>query len=496
MSLTQKTIKGISWSFLDKIVNQGTQFVIGIILAWLLSPAEYGLTAMLVIFLAIADTFIVTGFGEALMQKKDPTRLDYSTVFFTNFFTGILFYILFCFSAPAISRFFNEPILKDMLMVLGLSTIINSLGAVPRIPLLLKMDFKSLSVISVVSTAVSGIVAVTLASYGFGVWSLVWRTIIQSLLNTGLMMLAAKPQIQFAFSYTAFKEFFGFGSKLLFSRLIDELYLNIFNVLIGKLYSARDLGLYTRANGYKDLPSRIMNNAVMSVSYPALIAIKDDQERLKRAYIRMIRTTMYVSFTLMVCMAAAAENFILGLIGPKWADAIPYLRLLSFTGIFFTLRYLNLNLLIVKGRSDLYLKLEIITKLLSIPAILIGAFFGIKTMILGMIVASMMDFYFTSSWSGKFIQYSTRQQIKDIAPYFLFTIPLGLIVWLVGEIPFFAPLVLLILQSIIGFVSAILLSEYFRLQPYLEIKGILMQKLKPILFRQRLFSPKPNPKGI
>jgi O-antigen/teichoic acid export membrane protein len=479
MSLTQKTVRGISWSLVERIVSQVVQFGIGIVLARLLSPEEYGLTGMLALFLAIADTFIVTGFGEALMQKKEANRLDYSTVFFTNLGTGVFFYGLFYLLAPAIGRFFGEPQLEGLLLVLGLSTLFNALGATARIPLLLKMDFRSLSLVSVLATAISGVAAITLAYLGYGVWSLVWRTIISSVLTTTLLLALGKPQLQVGFSISAFKEFYRFGSKLLFSRLLDELYLNFFNIIIGKMYNAHELGLYARASGFRDLPSKIMSNAVLTVSYPALLAVKEDQARLKRSYIRLIQGTMYLSFVLMFGMAAAAENFIIGLIGEKWRAAVPYLQLLSFTGIFFTLRYLNLNLLIVVGRSDLYLKLELLIKLLSIPIILVGAFFGIKAMIIGMILASVIDFYFTSSWSGRFIQYSTAAQIRDITPYFLFTIPVSAVVWLVGEIPFFTPFILLILQSIVGFVTTLFLSDLLQLKPYLETKEMVLRKLKP-----------------
>lgn len=481
MSLKQKTVSGLSWTFLDRFSNQIIQFVIGIILARLLSPEEYGLVGMLTIFMAIADTFVSTGFGEALIRKADPTQEDYSTVFWLNIATGFAFYFLFFFLAPSISHFFHEPQLKNILIVLSLSIIINAFGLMPRVPLIKKLDFKSFTKVSIVSNTAAGICAVILALNGFGVWSLVARNVVNSLTTTIMIYYIAKPNFTFTFSKSSFKEFFGFGSNLLFTRLLNEAYNNIYYLVIGKFFSARELGLYTRANNYKDMPSRTLNNVIQGVSYPVLAGIQDNDVRLKNAYRKLIQATMYLTFVLMFSLAAAAPNFILGLIGKQWAEVIPYLRLLCFVGIFYPLSYLNLNMMIVKGRADLRLKLEIIRKLISVPVIFIGIYFGIKTMIISMIFTSLVDYYLTASWSGRLIEYTLKEQVEDVYPSFLLALAVSGVVLLIGIILHnLNPLAILLIQSAVGGIFAITASNLFNIKPFLEMKEIVFNKLKPI----------------
>lgn len=483
MSLKQKTIKGLSWAFIDRFANQISQFIFGIILARLLSPAEYGLIGMLAIFFEIADTFIMAGFSEALIRKTDPTRKDYSTIFLVNVATGALFYALLCIAAPSISWFFNQPDLTPIIWVMGSTIVINALSMVARVPLTKNLDFKSLATISVVSNIVSGAVAIVLAFKGWGVWSLVWRNIVQSLATTLLVFVFSKPNFGLQFSRASFREIFGFGSKLLISRLFLEVYNNLYYLLIGKFFSARELGLYTRANGYKDMFSRTLHNVIQSVSFPALAEIKDDNLRLKNAYRRLVQTTTYLTAILMFGLAATADNFILGLIGPKWTDAIPYLQLLSIAGIFYPLHYINLNILVIKGHSGTHLKLEFLTKLIAVPALLTGFFFGIIPMIICMIFTWMLDYLVTSSSSGRLIEYSVREQIKDILPCFLFAILLGAFVFLVGKIVPFHALVTLLIQVVCGFLFTVIVSNQFKIKPFLEIKEIVSQKFmkKPAL---------------
>ncbi len=483
MSLKQKTIRGLSWAFIDRFANQISQFIFGIILARLLSPAEYGLIGMLAIFFEVADTFVIAGFSEALIRKSEPTEKDYSTVFFVNVATGIFFYLLLCAAAPGISWFFNEPQLTEIIWFMGATIVINALSMVARVPLTKNLDFKSLATISVVSNIVSGAVAIVLAFKGYSVWSLVWRNIVYSIVNTSMVFLFSRPKFGFQFSRDSFKEIFGFGSKLLLSRLFLEFYNNLYYIFIGKFFSAKELGLYTRANGYKDMFSRTLHNVIQSVSFPALAEIKDDNARLKNAYRKLVQSTTYLTTILMFGLAATADNFILGLIGPKWTEAIPYLQLLSVVGIFYPLHYINLNILVIKGHSGTHLKIEFLTKLIAAPALAVGFFFGIKAMIICMIFTWVLDYLVTSSTSGRLINYSVREQIMDILPCFLFSILLGAFVFFVGKLSPFHALVTLLIQVALGFLFTIVLSDLFKIKPFLEIKSIVLQKFmrKPAL---------------
>lgn len=483
MSLKQKTIHGLSWAFIDRFANQISQFIFGIILARLLSPAEYGLIGMLAIFFEVADTFVMAGFSEALIRKTEPSEKDYSTVFLVNVGTGIFFYAILCALAPGISWFFNEQQLTPIIWVMGSTIVINALSMVARVPLTKHMNFKVLATISVIANIVSGAVAIVLAFKGYGVWSLVWRNIVYSIVNTLMTVLLSRPKFGLQFSRDSFREIFGFGSKLLASRLFLEFYNNLYYLLIGKFFSARDLGLYTRANGYKDMFSRTLHNVIQSVSFPALSGIKDDNARLKNAYRKLVQSTTYLTAILMFGLAAASDNFILGLIGPNWADAIPYLQLLSIVGIFYPLHYINLNILVIKGQSGKHLKLEFLTKLIAVPALVTGFFFGIKAMIVCMIFTWALDYLVTSSSSGRLIDYPVREQILDILPSFLFAILMGGVVWLAGAAMHFHPLAELLIQVALGVLFTVTVSNQFRIKPFLEIKEIILQKFmkKPAL---------------
>lgn len=483
MSLKQKTIRGLSWAFIDRFANQISQFIFGIILARLLSPAEYGLIGMLAIFFEVADTFVMAGFSEALIRKTDPSEKDYSTVFLVNVVTGIFFYAILCALAPGISWFFNEQQLTPIIWVMGSTIIISALSMVAKIPLTKHMNFKALATISVGANIISGAVAIVLAFKGWGVWSLVWRNVIYAISSTALVFLFSRPKFGLQFSRESFREIFGFGSKLLVSRLFLEFYNNLYYLLIGKFFSARELGLYTRANGYKDMFSRTLHNVIQSVSFPALSEIKNDDVRLKNAYRKLVQSTTYLTAILMFGLAACSDNFILGLIGPKWADAIPYLQLLSIVGIFYPLHYINLNILVIKGHSGTHLKVEFLTKIIAVPALLTGYFFGIIPMIICMLFTWMLDYLITSSTSGRLIDYPVKEQILDILPSFLFAVCLGAVVWLAGAAMHFHPLAELLIQVALGFLFTVTVSNSFRIKPFLEIKEIVLQKFmkKPAL---------------
>ncbi len=473
----------MSWAFVDRFANQVSQFIFGIILARLLSPAEYGLIGMLAIFFEVADTFVMAGFSEALIRKSDPTKKDYSTVFLVNVATGIFFYLLLCAAAPSISWFFNESQLTEIIWFMGATIVINAFSMVARVPLTKNLDFKSLATISVISNIVSGALAIALAFKGYGVWSLVWRNISYSVVNTLMVFFHSRPDFGLQFSRASFKEIFGFGSKLLLSRLFLETYNNLYYILIGKFFSAKELGLFTRANGYKDMFSRTLHNVIQSVSFPALAEIKDDDARLKNAYRKLVQSTTYLTAILMFGLAAAADNFILGLIGPKWADAIIYLQLLSIAGIFYPLHYINLNILVIKGQSGKHLRIEFLTKLIAAPALFVGFFFGIKAMIICMIFTWVLDYLVTSSTSGRLIAYPVKEQVKDILPSFLFAAALGGFVFLVGKTLSFYPLLELMIQVGLAVLFTIAVSGFFNIKPFLEIKEIVLQKFmkKPAL---------------
>ncbi|NHZ85060.1 MAG: oligosaccharide flippase family protein [Planctomycetia bacterium] len=477
MTLKQKTISGIIWSLVDSFANNGIQFIVGIILARIISPREFGLIGMLTIFIALSQSFIDSGFTNALIRKKDCTQTDYSTVFYFNFVVGTIFYFILFFFADSISVFFNEPQLELLLQVLGLGLILNALGIIQRTILTKNINFKLQTRVSVVASTLSGIIAISMAYNGFGVWSLVALTLSRFGLTSIFLWMWAKWKPSLIFSIESFKDLFSFGSKLLISGLIDTAYRNVYYLIIGKYFSAVELGYYTRADQFQALPSKQLTGIFGRVSYPILSTIQDDVKKLRAAYKQIIKSTMFITFVLMLGMSAIAKPMIVTLIGEQWLPSVIYLQMLCFVGMFYPLHALNLNMLQVQGRSDLFLRLEIIKKALSIPLIIIGILFGIKIMILGMLINTIIAYFINSFWSGKFIGYSSIEQVKDIFPSFLLAFTMALIVYIIGNVIDLPNIWILVTQITVGAVLTIILAEIFRLNSYLYIKEIIFNKL-------------------
>jgi len=476
-SLRQKTVSGLSWSFIDSISGQGIQFIVGIILARMLTPREFGLIGMITIFIAVSESFINSGFSSALIRKKECTQADYSTVFFYNLTAGAIFFTILLFSAPAISGFFKEPELKPIIQVLGAVLIIDSATIIQRTILTKQINFKLQTRISVIAALGSGAMAIGMAYSGFGVWSLVAQRLCKQAINSFLLWLWNKWKPIAVFSRQSFRELFGFGSKLLASGLIDTIYRNVYYLIIGKFFSAKELGYYTRADQFNALPSQSLTGVIGRVSYPILSSIQDDANRLKASYQQLIRSTMFITFILMVGMAAVAEPMVVGLIGEKWKPAVIYLQMLCFTGMLYPLHALNLNMLQVKGRSDLFLRLEVIKKILAVPVIVIGIFWGIRVMIAGMMLNSVIALYINSYWSGRMIGYPFRQQISDILPSFSLSLAMAISVYLLGLILTYAPILNLLIQVTAGAAFILVFSEMAKFKDYLFIKEIVMERL-------------------
>ncbi|MFB6340656.1 lipopolysaccharide biosynthesis protein [Saccharicrinis sp. FJH62] len=476
-SLKAKTISGLLWSFIDNFSRLGLTFVIGIILARLLTPREFGLIGMITIFIALSQSLVDSGFTQALIRKKDCTQADYSTVFYFNLFVGIVLYLILFLSAGAISRFFDEAQLYSIVQVVGLSIVINAFTIVQRARLTKEINFKLQTKISIIASIVSGFIGIGMAYVGFGVWSLVFKTLLGVAITSLLLWLWNKWIPSPIFSKKSFKEMYSFGYKLMISGLINTLYKNIYLLIIGKYFSAAELGFYTRADQFRNLPSQNITSVIQRVSYPVLSEIQNDVPRLKEAYRKIIRSTMLIAFVSMLMMAAVAKPLVLTLIGEKWLQSVVYLQLLSFVGMLYPLSAINLNMLNVQGRSDLFLRLEIIKKTMAVPIIIVGIYFGIRVMIFGMIINSIIAYLLNSHYSGKLIAYSNKQQLKDIFPSFILALFIGGIVYLIGVLLLLPNYLILIIQLLAGGGLFILLAELAKMQDYIYIKEIFLDKV-------------------
>jgi len=485
LSLKNKTVSGLTWSFAGDLIEKIIVFIVGIILARLLTPREYGLVGMVTIFIVLTQPFINSGFSQALIRKQDCTQKDFSTVFYFNLLVGLVFYVLLFFAAPLISKFFKEPQLTLLTRVIGIIIIIDAATLIQTTILTKNIDFKKQTYILVSSSLLSGGLGIFLAFSGFGVWSLVYKTIAQHAIRSALLWYKNRWVPSRVFSKTSFKEMFGFGSNLLISAILDKVYYNIYNLIIAKFFSARDLGLYSRADMFKNMASTNISNIISRVSFPVLSNLQNDPERLSANYKKILTNTMFITLILMISIAAAAEPLILTLIGEKWADAIVYLQLLCFVGIFYPLHAMTRTLLYVYGKSRLFLNLQIVSKLLTIPAIMIGIFFGIKAMIIGMIVAGAIEYFMKAYYSGKIAGYSIKEQIKDLLPIVLLALFIGAALYLILYFLEMSPLIILIVQVVTGIGLTIVISHLFKISEYIFIKSILKEKLGDILSRRR-----------
>ncbi|MBN1526348.1 MAG: lipopolysaccharide biosynthesis protein [Candidatus Omnitrophica bacterium] len=475
--LRHKAISGFQWSFARNFVNQGSNFLVGIVLARLLSPKEFGLIGMLAIFIAVSQAFINCGFTEALIRKNNSSQDDYCTVFYFNLAAAIVLYIVLFLSAAAISRFFNEPLLIPLIRALSSVLVISSIGMVQLTILKKKVDFKLQTKITFFAAVFSGIVSISMAFFGWGVWSLIWKILLFQLIMSLLLWVWNDWRPKLLFSLASFRELFNFGSKLFLSSVIYKVYYNIYYAVIGKFFSATMLGYYTYAYNLSHFPPQNIEIVVQQVSYPIFSSIQDDLERFKRGYKRVMRNTMFISFMLMMGIAASAKPLVLTLIGEKWLPTVPYLRLLCFVGMIYPLHALNLDVLKIKKRSDLFLTIEIAKILLAIPVIVLGIFFGIKIMIIGMILFSIVAYFINSFWTGKFIRYSSKEQIVDMMPLFISALGVGIILFSIGYFWQGYPAAVLCVQVLIGFLCAILIAKFIKMDFYEEIEKKVILKI-------------------
>ena len=479
-SLKNKTVKGATWSFIDNIAGQGITFLVGLVLARLLSPEEYGLIGIISIFIAVFNSLVDSGFSNALIRKNDAKDIDYNTVFLTNIVLSITLFGVLYISAPSISKFFDQPQLIPLLRVMGSIVIINAFSIIQRTILVKGIDFKTQTKVSLISSITSGIIGIGMALNSFGVWSLVGQQVSKQFLNSTFLWMFSKwyPKIQFSFQ--SFKELFSFGWKLLVSGLIDTLWRESYQVVIGKCYTPVALGQYSRAQQFASICSSNLTSVVQRVSFPVLSSVQSDKERLKNGYKRIIKVTMLLTFILMLGLAAVAKPMVLFLIGEQWLPCVPYLQIICLQMMLYPLHSLNLNMLQVQGRSDLFLKLEIIKKIIAIGPLLIGIFVDIYWMLGVSVLTGFISYYLNAYYSGPFLSYSIKEQVNDILPSFGVASAMAVPVYLMSFIPMNA-FILFSLQILVGAIISILICEVTKLPEYLEIKVIAMSIIKKVI---------------
>jgi teichuronic acid exporter len=429
-SLKKKAFNSVAWSAIDRFSSTGVQFILNIFIARLLLPSDYGLIGMLAVFIALAQSLVASGFNIALIQKKDVDEKDLSTVFYFNIAVSIVIYTVLFFSSGYIAEFYDTPLLAVLAKVIGLNILINSTVLVQKTILARNLNFKKQTIINLISTVISGGLGITAAFMGYGVWALVIQTISRNTLITLLFWGLSKWGPSLIFSYSSLKNLFKFGSRILASGILNVIFDNLYIIIIGKFYSAKELGFYTRAFQFNQFPPLSISSIILQVFLPVFSKIQDEKTRIIGAYKKTIKLIAFAVFPLMLGMGAVAKPLILLLLTEKWLPVVPLLQILVFIGMTIPIHALNMNLLNVNGRSDLFLRLEIIKKALIIIAVVVTVPYGVMVMVVGQLVASIIGFFINTYYTQKLYHYGPFSQIYDFGKYFILSIIMALLTYI------------------------------------------------------------------
>jgi O-antigen/teichoic acid export membrane protein len=478
MSLENKTIVGILWNFAEQFSKRGFGIIVTLLLARFLTPEDYGLVAMMGVFLAITNNLMNMGFHQALIRKKNANNSDFSTAFYINFLLGIFSYLILFISAPLIATFYEEPRLIILIRVIGIVVLIDSFKVVQSAILSRNLNFKSQMKATVPATMISGVFAVVMAYAGFGVWALIVQSIVSSLLIAGILWLMDIWRPTLVFNKDSLSEMFGFGSRLFASDLLDTIFRNMYIVVIAKLFTATVAGHYFFVNKVKDLISYQLVNAIQTVTYPALATLQEDNIKLKAGYRKVIQITTFGLFPVMLFTAALAEPFFMVVLNEQWLPAVPYLQLMCIAALMEPLHSINQNVLKVKGRSDIFLYLEFIKKIIMTLILILTIQFGLLGILVGQIISAVLSYLPNSYYSGKLIGYSTKEQVIDFFPGLCLSSSIAIFIYLSINISAQPPLVELIFFGILAGLMYILMSYVFRFRAIKIIEELIKDNLK------------------
>ena len=473
-SLKQKTVSGALWSGIHKFSITLLGFISGIVLARLLTPHDYGVIGMLTIFLAVSQTFIDGGFGSALIQKKTPSDEDYSTILFWNLGLSVFLYFVLFFSAPFIARFYELPLLVDVLRVQSIVLVINAARIVQHNQLRKKLQFKKVALINVTSSIISLCVTIYLAYIGWGVWALVVQQLVLGLSCTVLYWITSKWRPLLTFSITSFKELFGFGGFILLSNLFNTFCNNIQGLLIGKVYNSATLGYYSKAMRTESYASTFFSSVLDQVSYPVLSETQNDKDRLGRILRIFIGTSAFITFPLMFLLILVAKPLFLLLYSERWLDSVPYFQLLCIAGIAISLQNINYYAVAALGKSKQLFKWTFLKRILGLLFILVGIyFFGIFGMIAGSVLASWTIYLINANLASKYAGYSLKRQLVDLLPVAVLCLTAFIVAFIIGYWIDVNIYLLSLVQSSIFVVIYIFFSWVFNFESLDSTKYIL-----------------------
>lgn len=414
MSLTSKTIGGFFWAFMERVGTQALQITIFIVLARLLTPEAFGLMGMLAVFIVVSQNISDSGFGQALIQKKDADEIDYSSVFYLNLVISVLMFAAIYIAAPFIASFYGEPVLIELIRVLGLRFIFSAFSMVQVARLTKQIKFKKLMIVKLPSTLIGGFAGITAAYLGFGVWSLIIQQLVDSALYSIQIWIQSRWKPQLVFSFNRVKVLFSFGSRIMIERVLSGIYQNFYEVMIGRNFSTADVGLYSIARKINRIPIKNLSTTLSNVTYPILSVIQDQDTRLKSAYKQIIRLAFFVVTPVMVLLIIIAEPLFDLVLSDTWLPAVSYFQWLCVGAVLYPVQLYNLNILKVKGRSDLFLNIGIVKKIIGVSGILFFVQYSVMALVIFKTANAFVAYFINSFFSGRLINYGAFEQIKDI----------------------------------------------------------------------------------
>jgi teichuronic acid exporter len=479
LSLRQQALSGVFWNSIQQFSHQIVSLIVSIILARILLPSEFGLIAMISVFLSVGRRLLDAGLGQSLIRTTHLDEEDYSTVFFFNLIASLLIYLMIYLGAGNIAYFFSQPLLVEILRWYGIVFIINAFAIIQSTKMTKEMDFKTQMKVSLPSVVLSGIVGIGMAVQGYGVWSLVGQGITQALASAVQLWWYSSWRPKFIFSMDKLKLHFNYGFKLTLTGVIDTIFVNIYSIILGRYFAVQQLGYFQRADSLKQLPVTNISNVIEKVSFPLFAKIKDDDVKLRDVYKRILKLVTFIIAPTLLFMAVLAEPLIVLLFSEKWLPSVPYFQIICWAGILFPIHSYNLNILKVKGRTDLLLKLEILKKVLIVVSVMIGFQFGITGILYSSVAVSVLSFWINTHYTDKFINYSSRQQALDILPVILLAVLSSVAVYFINILlkDFLKYEILqLMIPTLVGIFIYLLISKVLKFTALQEILNILSSK--------------------